>query len=129
MVSRDVSYGPDFYMFVSIHSYNDRLLAILHAFRITFCVSSPVDSFFCGVTFGKCYLKIYNNNKKQTNKQTNKNKQKNHKETWYHDIQNIKNYIKQSYLFQTAYLRLFLERLHFISILKMLIEKKYFLVT
>ena len=59
MVFQDVNYDPDFYIFMSTDSYNDRLLVILHALRITFCVCSPVDSFFCGVAFGKCSIKIY----------------------------------------------------------------------
>ena len=77
MVFQDVNYDPDFYIFMSTANYNDRLLVILHALRITFCVCSPVDSFFCGVTFGKCSIKIYRN------------------KTWYLAlIQNIKIYTK-----------------------------------
>ena len=60
IVSPDINYDHDFFIFVSTHSSNDRLLVILHDLRITFCVSSPADCYFCGVTFGNWSMNIYN---------------------------------------------------------------------
>ena len=116
MVSREVNYDLDFYIFLSTDSYNDSLLAILHAFRINFCVSSLVDSFFCGVTFGNSSMKIY--------RKTKQNKQKRNVPSWFNS-KILKFAQNQLYLFQTGYLRLFLAQLHFNS-MSMLIETKIY---
>ena len=102
---------------VTMTVYWPCLLAILHAFRITFCVSSPVDSFFCGVTFGNCSMKIYR-------KKQNKTKKKRNVTSWFNS-KILKFAQNQLYLFQTGYLRLFLVQLHFNS-MSMLIETKIY---
>lgn len=71
LVIRDIAYQmfPETWTktlissFRVIKQFHDRLMVILHALRITFCVSSPVDCYICGVTFGNCSMNIYQKNR------------------------------------------------------------------